>query len=65
MNITCNGKLVEVSGNSLAAALDELGYGGMIVATALNAEFVAADSRAVTRLQPGDRLEVLAPMQGG
>jgi len=45
--------------------LHELGYGEAVVATALNGEFVAAGSRPAARLTEGDRLEVLAPMQGG
>ncbi len=35
------------------------------VATAVNGEFVALGVRPRTRLAEGDRVEVLAPMQGG
>jgi sulfur carrier protein len=49
----------------LAATLEELGYGGRIVSTAVNGEFVAADARSRCPLLDGDRVEVLAPMQGG
>ena len=49
----------------LADALDELGFGGATVATAVNGSFVPAPSRAATELAEGDRLEVLAPRQGG
>jgi sulfur carrier protein len=35
------------------------------VATAVNGEFVAAAARVRTPLSEGDRVEVLAPMQGG
>jgi sulfur carrier protein len=49
----------------LDAALDELGYGGRTVATALNGAFVPAPARAATTLAEGDRLEVVAPRQGG
>jgi len=45
--------------------LEELGYGGSTVATALNGEFVPANLRAAAALAEDDRLEVLAPMQGG
>ena len=48
----------------LASALKSLGYGDAVVATALNDEFVPAASRSNARLSDGDRLEVLAPMQG-
>jgi sulfur carrier protein len=45
--------------------LQELGYADAVVATALNGEFVPAGSRPGARLSDGDRVEVLAPMQGG
>jgi sulfur carrier protein len=65
MKIILNGEAREVHAMSLSAALDELGFGGAVVATALNGEFVAAAARAATSLSEGDALEVLAPMQGG
>ena len=49
----------------LAEALAELGYAGAVVATAVNEAFVPAAVRAQTVLVDGDRLEILAPMQGG
>ena len=65
MRILVNGVWRETAGPELAAALEELGYGGRIVSTAVNGEFVAAAERARTALADGDSLEVLAPMQGG
>lgn len=65
MRIMHNGETAEISGNTLEAALLELGYGDAVVATALNGAFVPAPKRAETELQPGDSIEVLAPMQGG
>ena len=65
MRILVNGVWRETAAPELARALQELGYGERIVATALNGEFVAMDERARTTLADGDRLEVLAPMQGG
>jgi sulfur carrier protein len=65
MRILVNGAWRETTAAELAAALDELGYGGAIVTTALNGEFVAAPARSGTPLADGDRVEVLAPMQGG
>jgi len=35
------------------------------VSTAVNGEFIAAAQRARTVLAEGDRIEVVAPMQGG
>jgi len=65
MKIMVNGDARSVTAASLAMALEELGFAGAVVATALNGEFVASGARADTRLSDGDRLEVLAPMQGG
>lgn len=65
MRILVNGVWRETAGPELAATLAELGYGGRMVSTALNGEFVAVEERARTALADGDRLEVLAPMQGG
>ena len=44
------------------AALD---YGVAKVATALNGEFVPARAREATPVKDGDRIEILAPRQGG
>ena len=65
MKIDVNGTAHEVTATTLEAALQELGWGEARVATALNGEFVPKSARAQTALRDGDRLEVLAPMQGG
>ena len=65
MKILVNGAWRETSAVDLAAALHELGYGEAVVATALNGDFVPAGLRPTARLAEGDRVEVLAPMQGG
>jgi sulfur carrier protein len=65
MKIIVNGDVRSVSAACLADALEELGFDGAVVATAVNEEFVTAASREDTQLSDGDRLEVLAPMQGG
>jgi len=65
MRILLNGEAVEVSKSDLDEALLELGYNSAIVATALNGEFVPVTLRGGTNLEPGDSIEVLAPMQGG
>ncbi len=64
MRIIVNGDAREVAAALLGAALDELGFQGAVVATAVNGEFVATSARAATTLSDGDRLEILAPMQG-
>lgn len=65
MRIDLNGATTEIVARTLADALAELGYGGNALATALNGQFVPAALRADTPLRDGDRVEVLAPMQGG
>lgn len=65
MRIDLNGTATEVAADTLAGALAELGYAGAALATALNGAFVPASARPATRLHDGDRIEVLAPMQGG
>jgi sulfur carrier protein len=63
--LVVNGEAREAVAGSLAALLDELGYGGRKVATAVNREFVAERVRSETQLQPGDEIEIVAPRQGG
>lgn len=65
MKIFLNDDAHEVEPGTLAAALDTLGYGGRKIATAVNGRFVAATARSRTPLAAGDRIEVVAPMQGG
>ena len=65
MKIFLNDDVHEVSPGTLAAALDSLGYGGRKIATEVNGRFVAAAARPRTTLVDGDRIEVVAPMQGG
>ncbi|HTV51795.1 MAG TPA: sulfur carrier protein ThiS [Steroidobacteraceae bacterium] len=65
MQILVNGASREIAAGDLAGVLEELGYSNAVVATALNGQFVSASARASARLRDGDRLEVLAPMQGG
>ena len=65
MRVLVNGAWRETVAAELSSVLQELGYGEAVVATAVNGEFVAAGVQAGTRLAEGDRVEVLAPMQGG
>ena len=65
MRIFVNGDQHDVEPRTLALALEELGYSGKKIATALNGRFVPAAARPATDLADGDRLEVVAPMQGG
>ena len=65
MRIIVNGASRDTVAQDLAAVLAEMGLGEAVVATALNGEFVSSSARCATRIGEGDRLEVLAPMQGG
>lgn len=64
MKIKINGEAREVRGPTLADALEELGFDGKI-ATAVNEAFVAKSQRATHALKDGDRVEIVAPKQGG
>jgi sulfur carrier protein len=64
MNITLNGKPIETRAQTLEELICEQRFSGA-VATALNECFVPAVRRGVQGLSEGDRVEVLAPMQGG
>jgi sulfur carrier protein len=65
VKIFVNGAACEVNSGDLAGVLRELNYGDSIVATAVNGTFVPGELRSSARVSDGDRLEVLAPMQGG
>jgi sulfur carrier protein len=65
MKILVNGAWRELRAGELGSVLEELGYGDAIVSTAVNGEFVATSLRSKTQLTDGDRIEVLAPLQGG
>ena len=65
MKLVVNGELQEVPAATLAEAVQSLDLGEAKVATALNGEFVPARARASTPVKDGDRIEILAPRQGG
>jgi len=65
MRLVVNGEVRTVEADTLAAALAALEYEDATVATALNGAFVPKRSRDATRLRDGDRIEILAPRQGG
>ena len=65
MRLVVNGELQEVPAVTLAEALQSLDLAEAKVATALNGEFVPARARASTPVNDGDRIEIVAPRQGG
>lgn len=64
MKITLNGESRDLAGPTVKDALAQIGLAEARVATALNGAFLPAAQRDEP-LKDGDRLEVLAPMQGG
>jgi len=64
MKIVLNGEPRDVRAETLGDLLAECGFSGR-VATAVNEEFVPSSLRIAHKLAEGDRVEVVAPMQGG
>ncbi|PZQ16873.1 MAG: thiamine biosynthesis protein ThiS [Ancylobacter novellus] len=65
MKLIVNGSTLEVEAETLASALVALDYGDATVATAVNGAFVPKGARADRTLNDGDRIEIVAPRQGG
>lgn len=57
--------MVCTNGETLSGLLQQLGYQQGGFATAINSTFVPRSDYDNTQLQPGDTIEVVAPMQGG
>ena len=64
MKITINGNSQLIQANNLEDLLLELKYQGKL-ATALNENFIPFNERKKTILKDGDRVEIVAPMEGG
>jgi sulfur carrier protein len=65
LHVLVNGEAVRSRAANLAQLVAELGYGGAKIATARNGEFVPERERAATGLAAGDKIEIVAPRQGG
>ena len=69
MRISVNGRLTVLNGTGktprLESVLVELGYGDRKVAVAVNDTFVPRARWADRPIESGDRLDVVAPIQGG
>ena len=63
--VIINGEPVETAAANLADLLVERDLVQAKVATALNGSFVKATRRAGMALKNGDRIEIVAPRQGG
>lgn len=65
MNIEVNGEERRTEAGTIEVLVAQLGHEAAHVATALNGDFVPRPERAAAFLKDGDRVEILAPMQGG
>lgn len=65
MKIVLNGEPIEVNAATLGELCQTQGHGGAKIATALNGEFVPERARATTKLAKADKVEIVAPRQGG
>jgi len=63
--ILVNGEAVDTPARTLAELVAEQGFAEGSVATALNGDFVPRQVRTETRLSPDDKIEIVAPRQGG
>ncbi len=63
--ITVNGDATRTACRTLAELVENLGFDGASVATAVNGDFVARAARNARMLTSGDAVEIVAPRQGG
>ncbi|MCM2292753.1 sulfur carrier protein ThiS [Allorhizobium sp. BGMRC 0089] len=65
MRVIVNGEAQTCPAQTLAELLKALDYEGDFLATAVNGDLVHREERADCLLKEGDKVEILAPMQGG
>ena len=63
--VLVNGERTDTGAASLGELVAQLGFGEGQVATALNGDFVPRQARAAAKLAPDDKVEIVAPRQGG
>jgi sulfur carrier protein len=64
-SIMLNGERLETQAATLAELVAGQGFAQTSVATAVNGAFVPRAARAATLLTGGDKVEIVAPRQGG
>jgi sulfur carrier protein len=64
-SLVVNGEPVDTPARTLSELVAQMGLAQNAVATALNGQFIARAERAGTRLAAGDKVEIVAPRQGG
>lgn len=65
VQIVLNGQQFATGALTLRDLVEGQALGGVKVATALNGHFVPEAQRATTRLNPGDKVEIVSARQGG
>jgi sulfur carrier protein len=65
VRIIVNGEATDTGARTLAELVAGLGFAEGAVATAQNGDFVPKGARAAAELADGDRIEIVAPRQGG
>jgi sulfur carrier protein len=63
--IVLNGERLQTDARTLAELVAGQGFAATAVATAINGAFVPREARAATLLAGGDKVEIVAPRQGG
>jgi sulfur carrier protein len=63
--IMLNGERIETGARTLAELVAGQGFPATAVATAVNGDFVPRGARTAKQLAAGDRVEIVAPRQGG
>lgn len=64
-DLILNGAPIRSAARTLADVVAAFSVGDARVATAVNEAFVAASDRASTKLEDGDRIEIVTARQGG
>jgi sulfur carrier protein len=65
MKLYLNGNSIDTQSQSLSQLLQEQQFDCSAVATAIDGNFVPRSQYTITLLSSGQKIEVLAPMQGG
>lgn len=65
MTILLNGAPTEIHAQTLAELVSGQGFAEADVATAHNGDFVPRSARSATQIAEGDKVEIVAPRQGG
>lgn len=66
IKVSVNGEIKEIDGGlNISQLIEALEYKTKGFAVAVNTTFVAIKSYKETMIQAGDRIDILAPVQGG